>query len=199
MAIMKSIGRRLAFLLVIGAASLAFVVLAVSTGKAHEAECPFCKLALVQNTDKLDNEVVVTFGNKKIEYRCIYCVFADQGRYKGDLVVNAPSEKKGAPVVIKRTAGTWTAPDSTVFLQQFKRHKNCASNSRAFTSKAAFAAYVKENGISDATALTLAQELAEVAKREKTAAPAKDGEHEEEHHDEHKDDSTHHDDDHGSH
>lgn len=199
MSFVDSIKRYVALSLAIATVAVAFVVLTVSTGKAHEAECPFCKLALVQNTDKLDNEVVLMFGNKKIEYRCIYCVFADQGRYKGDLVVNAPSETKGAPVLIKRTAGTWTAPDSTVFLQQFKRHKNCASHSRAFTSKTAFDAYVKENGISDATALTLVQELTEVAKREKTAAPAKDGEHEEEHHDDHKDDSTHHDDDHGSH
>lgn len=178
---------------------LALVALSASTGRAHEAECPFCKLALVQNTDKIDNEVVLMYGNKKIEYRCIYCVFADQGRYKGDLMVHAPSETKGAPVIIKRTGDKWTAPDSTVFLSQFKRHKNCASHSRAFTSKAAFDAYVKANNIVDATALTLAQEIAEVAKKEKTVAPAKDGAQEEEHHDEHKDDSTHHDDDHGSH
>lgn len=195
MAFMHSIRGRLAVIFIIAAASLAFVALSVSTSKAHEAECPFCKLALVQNTDKVDNEVVMMFGNKKIEYRCIYCVFADQGRYKGDLTVNAPSEKKGAPIVIKRTGGVWTAPDSTVFLQQFKRHKNCASHSRAFTSKAAFDVYVKENGIADATAHTLAQELAEVAKREKTAAPAKDGGQEEEHNE----GGTQHNDGHGAH
>lgn len=195
----RTVKRPLSAIGTIVVTTLAIVALYFTTGKAHEAECPFCKLALVQNTDKIDNEVVLMYGNKKIEYRCIYCVFADQGRYKGDLMVHAPSETKGAPVIIKRTGDKWTAPDSTVFLNQFKRHKNCASHSRAFTSKAAFDAYVKANNIVDATAHTLAQEIAEVAKREKTAAPAKDGAQEEEHHDEHKDDSTHHDDDHGSH
>lgn len=195
----RSLGKPLIAFLAMAVVTLGLVALSASTGKAHEAECPFCKLALVQNTDKLDNEVVMMYGNKRIEYRCIYCVFADQGRYKGDLTVQAPSEKKGAPIIIKRVGDKWTAPDSTVFLQQFKRHKNCASHSRAFTSRAAFDAYVKENAITDATPLTLAQEIAEVAKREKTAAPAKDGAQEEEHHDEHHEDSTHHDDDHGTH
>jgi hypothetical protein len=40
---------------------------------AHEGDCPFCKLRLVQNTKDADNEVVVKFGAKRIEYRCVYC------------------------------------------------------------------------------------------------------------------------------
>ncbi len=150
---------------------------------AHEAPCPYCKLKLVQNTETQDNEVIVVYGNKKIEYRCIYCVFADQDRFKGDLTVQAPSETKGAPIIIKRTEGKWSAPDSTVFLSSFKRHKTCAAESRAFTSRAAFDAYVKAQGITDAKPLTLAEELDNAVKKAKTDASDKENEEHEDHHD----------------
>lgn len=136
-----------------------------SVALAHEADCPYCKLKLVQNTKEEDNEVVVKFGNKRIEYRCIYCVVADQAKLKGDLVVYAPSEKAGSPIVLKRTDGKWIAPEGTLFLNTFKRHKTCAAESRAFTSRASFDKYVKAKGIEGAKALTLAEFLAEVAKK----------------------------------
>lgn len=135
-----------------------------SIAAAHEADCPYCKLSLVQNTETQDNEVVVKFGNKKIEYRCIYCVFKDQKRYKADLIVYSPSEKVGEPVVLKRIAGTWSAPEGAVFLNMFKKHVDCAQLSRSFTNKEAFDAYVKANNVKDAIALTLEQFLAEVNK-----------------------------------
>ena len=131
----------------------------VAPAFAHDADCPFCKMKLVQNTDKQDNEVVVKFGNKRIEYRCVYCIFADQSRYKSDLIVYAPSEKVGEPIVLKRTAGKWSAPEGTVFLNSFKKHKECAAESRAFRSKAALEAYAKANNIAGAKALTLDEML----------------------------------------
>jgi len=124
---------------------------------AHEGDCPFCKLKLVQNTADQDNEVVLRFGNKKIEYRCIFCVFKDQKRYKGDLVVYAPSEKVGEPVILKRTDGKWTAPEGVVFLNSFKKHVDCAALSRAFSSVAAYDAYVKKNDLKETKAFTLAE------------------------------------------
>lgn len=169
---------RLAVRTVVLASVLAIVlisILALSTPRAvlaHEAPCPYCKLTLTQNTDKIDNEVAVLYGNKRIEYRCVYCAFADQGRYKGDLTIKAPGEKKGVSVILKRTGDKWSAPDSTVFLSSFRRHKTCAVESRVFSSRSAFDAYVKENGITDAKPLTLADELADVAK--KSGNPAAD-------------------------
>ncbi len=124
---------------------------------AHDAECPYCQLKLVQSTKTQDNEVVLKVGNKRIEYRCMYCVIKDQKRYKGDLVIYAPSEKKGEPVILKRTNGTWTAPKGTVFINTFKKHADCSLLSRAFTSKAGFDAYVKSHSLGDAKALTLAE------------------------------------------
>lgn len=131
---------------------------------AHEADCPYCKLKIVQNTKDLDNEVVLKFGNKKIEYRCMYCVFKDQGRYKGDLVVYAPSEKVGEPVVLKRTDGKWSAPEGTVFLNTFSKHADCAALSRAFIKKDGFDAYVKANNVANAKALTLEEFIKAVTK-----------------------------------
>lgn len=148
---------------------LATVALALGIGLAlpafaHEGECPYCKLKLVQNSKTQDNEVVVKVGNKRIEYRCVFCIIKDQKRYKGDLVVYAPSEKVGEPVVLKRTDGKWTAPEGAVFLNTFKSHSDCAGLSRAFSSKSAFDAYIHAKGQHEATALTLDQFLAAVAK-----------------------------------
>ena len=131
---------------------------------AHEGECPYCGLKLVQNTKTQDNEVVLKTGNKRIEYRCVYCVVKDQKRYKGDLVVYAPSEKVGEPVVLKRTAGEWSAPDGAVFLNTFAKHKDCAALSRAFSSKAALDAYVKAHDVKEAKSLTFAEFVVAVTK-----------------------------------
>lgn len=156
--ILNTLSKTLALLAVIGTLGLAPMAM------AHEGDCPYCKLKLVQNTKDLDNEVVLKVGNKRIEYRCLYCVIKDQGRYKGDLIVYAPSEKKGEPIILKRTDGKWTAPEGTVFLNTFKKHADCAALSRAFSSKAAFDAYVAKHKVEGAKALTLAEFAEAVAK-----------------------------------
>ncbi len=135
-----------------------------ASSAAHEGECPFCKLKLVQNTKDQDNEVVLKFGNKRIEYRCVYCVVKDQARYKTDLVVYAPSEKVGEPVVLKRTDGKWTAPAGSVFLNTFTKHANCAELSRAFSTKDAFTDYAKKHGAESAKPLNLDEFVAMVNK-----------------------------------
>lgn len=135
-----------------------------SVASAHEADCPYCKMPVVQNTKDQDNEVVVKVGNKRIEYRCLFCVIKDQKRYKGDLVVYSPSEKVGEPVVLKRTEGKWSGPEGAVFLNTFKKHSECAALSRAFSSKAALDKYVKDNQVIDANALTLSEFIELVAK-----------------------------------
>lgn len=151
MNIINTISKSLALFAVIGTLGLAPIA------SAHEGDCPYCKMKLVQNTKEQDNEVVLKMGNKRIEYRCMYCVIKDQGRYKGDLVVYAPSEKVGEPVVLKRTGGKWAAPEGAVFLNTFKKHADCAALSRAFSSKAAFDAYVAKHKVEGAKALTFAE------------------------------------------
>ncbi len=151
MNIFNSLKSSLALLAVLGTVGMS------TMASAHDGDCPYCKLKLVQNTKEQDNEVVLKMGNKRIEYRCVYCVFKDQKRYKGDLVVYAPSEKVGEPVILKRTAGVRTAPEGAVFLNTFKSHTDCSDLSRAFSSKAALDAHAKKHSVKDVKALTLTE------------------------------------------
>ncbi len=139
----------------------------VTMASAHEGECPYCKLKLVQNTKDQDNEVVVKFGNKRIEYRCVWCVVKDAGRYKNDLVVYAPSEKVGEPVVLKRTDGKWSAPANTVFLNTFKKHVDCCAQARAFATKDGFDKYVAAQKLDGAKPYSLDEFVTMVAKPDK--------------------------------
>ena len=156
--ILQTLSKSLALLAVVGTLGLSPMAM------AHETPCPYCKLKVVQNTKEMDNEVTVKVGNKRIEYRCVYCVMKDQKKYSGDLIVYAPSEKKGEPIILKRTDGKWTAPEGTVFLNGFKKHADCAELSRAFTSKAAMDKYVDAHKVADAKGLSLTQFIEAVNK-----------------------------------
>lgn len=133
-----------------------FLTTNLSAAAFHEVPCQFCKLVVVQNTETQDNEVVLQFGNKRIEYRCVYCAIADSGRYKGDIVVYAPSEKVGEPVIILRKEGKWTTrSENAVFINMFEEHPRCAELSRAFHTREAFDAYVVKHKIENPKALKL--------------------------------------------
>ena len=147
MKILNNIGHTLSILAVLGTMGI------TSIASAHDADCPYCKLKLKQATKKMDYEVVVKVGNKKVEYRCAYCAIADAKRYKSDLVVYMPSEKKGEPIIVKRKDGVWSAPEGAVFLNGFKKHADCADLSRAFTSKEAMAKYSTAMSVEDPKAL----------------------------------------------
>jgi len=152
----------LAALLSLGA--LSAVEMRLQPALALEADCPFCNLAVLKNTPKLDNETTLRHGRKRIEYRCVYCALADAiTEFKGDVTIIAPSEKKGKPVTLKRTAGKWSVmPASAVFVAQPVSHRHCQVGYRALTSKAAFANYVKANKkvVGAAKPLSLAQMVA---------------------------------------
>lgn len=154
---------------------VAFVLLGVPAfAAAHEVPCPFCGLKVVQGTKTQDNEVVLRYGKKKIEYRCVYCALADAKRYDGDLIVYAPSEAVGKPVLLQRTAGKWSVvkeadgklvpEEGVVFINDFKSHPKCAMLSRAFHTKAGFDKYTTDNRLKDAKALTL-EEMVEAAEK----------------------------------
>ena len=142
---------------------LILALLVPAMALAHPVPCPLCGLKIVQSTDKGDNEVVLRYGKKKIEYRCVYCVLADAKKYDGDLIVYAPSETKGKPVILQRKAGAWSTvkvagetlvPDpDAVFLNAFPSHKECAALSRAFHDRAGLDAYASKP--KDAKPLTL--------------------------------------------
>ncbi|MBC8142462.1 MAG: hypothetical protein H7Y38_13590 [Armatimonadetes bacterium] len=130
---------------------------------AHEAPCPRCRIKLTQNTPTQDNEVVLRLGRKRIEYKCVYCAMADVAEKYGDadVTILAPSEKKGQPVELTRTAGKWNAPEGTVFVGVKASHAICQVTYRTFTNKAAFDTYVAANKakLPGAKPLTLDQML----------------------------------------
>ncbi len=133
---------------------------------AHEAKCPVCKLDVVQDTDKLDNEVALKFGRKRIEYRCVWCALTDAKTYKGDVTILAPSEIKGKPVLLTRKGGTWSvAPETAVFVGHKVSHRSCELGYRALTTQVAFQKWVEANPalLKDAKPLNLEQML-ELAK-----------------------------------
>ena len=146
---------------------------AAPSALAHDVPCPLCGLKVVQATKSQDNEVVLRFGKKRIEYRCATCVLTDAKKYDGDLIVYAPSETKGKPVILQRTAGKWAAvkdeggklvpEEGAAFLNDFKSHAKCAMLSRAFHTKAGFDKYVAANKVADAKALSLDEMVAQAA------------------------------------
>ena len=131
------------------AATIAVPMMGLLPAMAHQAPCPYCQMAITQDTPTQDNETVMKYGRKRIEYKCVFCALAEaKTEYKtGDLTILAPSEKKGSPVVIKRTGGKWSAPATAAFVSTSRiKHKACQSQARAFTTKAAAQAYAKKNG-----------------------------------------------------
>lgn len=141
--------------------------LAPQPAMAHETQCPYCRLDVVQDTTQQDNEVALKYGRKRIEYRCVYCALAQaKSDYQGDVTILAPSEIKGKPVVISRTGGKWSvSPESAFFTGAKVNHQQCQTSYRAFSSRTAAEAYLQEHQdvLNDAKPLTLT-EMAEMAK-----------------------------------
>ncbi len=136
---------------------------------AHEGKCPVCKLDVVQDTDKLDNEVALKSGRKRIEYRCVACALQDSATYGGDLTILAPSEIKGKPVRLARTEGKWTtSPESAVFIAHRVGHKSCQLGYRALTTREALPRWLQTHQElpKDARTVSLAA-LLELSKTER--------------------------------
>lgn len=156
---MKTQSRR-AFLAL--AAVFAASTLSLNFAAAHEADCPYCQQAITQDTATQDNEVVLKYGRKRIEYKCVYCALAEaKTEYSsGDVSIAAPSEKKGEPVILKRAGGKWSAAPAAHFVAQTPlKHKTCNVTARAFHSKSAAQAYIKANNLKTAP-ITLSQLVA---------------------------------------
>jgi hypothetical protein len=174
--LMNTLFTRRSFLLVaLAAGAFGTSTLIPTPAVAHEADCPYCSLPVIQDTDTQDNEVKLRYGRKRIEYRCVFCALSEaQSEYKeGDLTIAAPSEKKGEYIVIKREKGTWSAPANTIFAAKKMNHRVCQITYRAFASKAGFEAWVKahpDQFDKDTQPLTLTQMLEVSKPPAKTAA-----------------------------
>lgn len=145
---MKTLSRRA---ILAAALALTLNLLPLNFASAHETDCPYCKQPVTQDTPTQDNEVVLKYGRKRIEYKCIYCAVAEgKAEYEnGDISIAAPSEKKGEPVIVKRTGGKWSAsPSTAVFVAQTPmKHRSCQVTARAFRTKSAADSYIKANNL----------------------------------------------------
>lgn len=110
---------------------------------ASTAPCPVCGLDVLKDSPEFDNKVVLEREGKKADYRCVLCAIVDAKADSRDLVITTPSEKKGKPVRLIRTAGKWTAePETAVFAYVKGSHSQCEIRYRAITSKEEFDGYV---------------------------------------------------------
>ncbi len=133
---------------------------------AHETDCPYCKLKVVQDTKEQDNEVVLAYGNKKIEYRCVMCAVADaKTKYKSrDLTILAPSTIKGKKVTITKKGDAWTAsPATAVFVYNKGNHDKCQELYRAAIDNDAAMAWMTKKGLKEAKHLSL-KDMVEASK-----------------------------------
>lgn len=133
---------------------------------AHETDCPYCKLKVVQDTKELDNEVVLAYGNKKIEYRCVMCAIAHaKTKYKSrDLTILAPSTIKGKKVTITKKGDTWTTtPPTAVFVYQNGSHDKCETLYRAAINEHEAHDWAARKGLKDAKNLSI-KEMVESSK-----------------------------------
>ena len=132
--------------------------------KPSAASCPFCDLTIIRDADEIDNRVELDRGGKKTEYRCVLCALVDTKADRGNVIIVAPSEKKGKPVTLTRSAGAWSVdPDTAVFVYVKGSHAQCQVRYRAISSKAAFDAYLQTNSKVLASAKLIS--LADLIKR----------------------------------
>lgn len=151
----------LPLLLVVG-----FLATLSTPASAHETDCPYCKLKVVQDTPEADNEVILRLGNKRIEYRCVLCAVAEaKTKYKTkDVTILAPSNVKGKPVTITKKGSDWTVvPANATFVFAKGSHAECQDRYRSLLDGKDFDSYVTKKGLTGAKPLTF-KELLEEAK-----------------------------------
>lgn len=120
----------------------------IQSTPAAENKCDYCDLKIIPDTKTQDNVTRMSVKGKRYQYRCVLCAIgeAKEDFPKENVTIYAPSEKKGKPVVIKMSGGKWSAsPKSAVYLKAPVKHRQCHLGYRAFSSKAALAAWAKKN------------------------------------------------------
>jgi hypothetical protein len=156
----QGFSRRLLLSSAIAVALSGTALLGMQPASAHEGKCPVCKLDVPQDTKDQDNEVALKSGRKRIEYRCVFCALSDAKSYTGDITVLAPSDVQGKPILLSRQGDKWSVtPETALFVGEKVNHRDCQTGYRAFTSRAAFDAWVKKNHalLGDAKPLSLQQ------------------------------------------
>jgi hypothetical protein len=128
-------------------------------GWMRMGDCAHCSMPLPEG-EAAWQAATVTAEGWSMRVRCALCARDMAAQVKGRAILRVPTEDPHRKLVlISDERGNLTgAPPGAVFLEVEAGHAGCAGWSRAFTSRAAFNAYVRENPrLTDAQPLTLEQ------------------------------------------
>jgi hypothetical protein len=107
-------------------------------------ECGHCSMPMVLDP-KAGYGATVSAEGWTMEVRCMLCARDMAAQVSGQALVRGNTEDPNRPLLLKSDdEGNWTANlKDVVFLEVEGPHATCSEWSRAFTSRAAFDAYVK--------------------------------------------------------
>lgn len=119
--------------------------------------CHHCSLPLPQGKDAWRCSRITAQG-WTMRVRCALCARDLAAQTRGRVILHLPTEDPDESVVLTSDErGVLTTNTNVVFLEQEAGHVGCGDWSRAFTSRAAFNAYVRAHPeLRDAVPLTLA-------------------------------------------
>jgi hypothetical protein len=132
---------------------------AAGMGWMSMAECHHCSLPLPEGEEAWQASAVTAQG-VTMRVRCALCARDYALETPGEAVIHIPTEDKSRPVVLltDEKGDYWTQDTGAVFLEAEAGHAGCHDWSRAFTDRAAFERFVKDNPeYKGAKALTLAE------------------------------------------
>ncbi|MFY9233180.1 MAG: hypothetical protein WAO58_01845 [Fimbriimonadaceae bacterium] len=132
-------------------------------GWGNMSECGHCSMPL--NFDpKSGAGATVSSQGWTMNVRCMLCARDMAAQYEGEAIIRGRTEDPNRPLIlISDEDGNWTSNiPGVVFLEVEGPHAGCSDWSRAFTSRAAFDAYIKAQDEEDeelkkAKPLTLAE------------------------------------------
>ena len=110
------------------------------------ADCHHCSMPLWEGADAWRNPTVTAEG-WSMRVRCALCARDMAAETKGRAILHLPTEDPLHPVVVlsDEQGNLTTSTPGVVFLEQEASHAGCEHWSRAFTSRAAFDAYLQAN------------------------------------------------------
>lgn len=123
------------------------------------AECHHCSMPLWEGAEAWRNPTVTAEG-WSMRVRCALCARDMAAETKGRAILHLPTEDPQRPVVVlsDEQGNLKTSATLAVFLEAEASHTGCEHWSRAFTSRAAFDAYVRANPkLAEAQALSFAE------------------------------------------
>lgn len=130
------------------------------------AECAHCSMPM-NNDPKRGSGASVSAEGWTMEVRCVLCARDMAAQVEGQAIIRANTEDPNRPLILlSDEEGNYQSNlADVVFLEVEGSHPTCNSWSRAFTSRAAFEAYLKANADDEELAGAVPLSLAEWSAR----------------------------------